>query len=468
MRSVNAKIGIIGMGAMGANFARNLAGKKIKTVVFNRTAAKTDLFIDEFGNEFLSGTNTLKEFVNNLELPRKIILLIKPGYPIDKQIESLIPLLSPGDTIIDFGNSHYRDTNRRNIFLKEHNLMFFGCGISGGEKGALNGPSLMLGGPISVWKQLQPVLEEVAAKDFDGNPCVAYMGPGGAGHYVKMVHNGIEYGVMQTITEAYDILQTHYQLKPNKISAIFEDFNKDELNSYLLELTAKILKKKEADSIGFIIDKVKDQASQKGTGSWTVANSLKYTVPVPTICASVTHRTISSKKEYREKLSKIYQPQSNPEKISIKKINEIKGALFSSILLTYIQGFSLIETAVKKNNWQTQMYEIARIWQGGCIIRAQLLKPILGHYMDQPETGLLENGNIVKLLSNNIPSARVTIASAIQNGIAVPAMSASLAYLDAITRKHGPANLIQAQRDAFGAHTYERIDKKGIFHTEWI
>lgn len=468
MSADSAKIGIIGLAVMGSNFARNLASHQIKTAVFNRTVEVTNQFVTDFGNEFLLPSHTLKEFVQSLEKPRKIILLVKAGAAVDAVIESLHPLLEAGDTIIDFGNSHFKDTQKRSDSLSKLNLHYFGCGISGGEKGALEGPSLMPGGANETWQQLRPILEAAAAKDFNGNPCVAYLGPNGAGNYVKTIHNGIEYGVMQILAESYQLLKRIYDVPDEQVSQIFDKFNQGKLNSFLMELSVKILNKKDEQTGDSLLSKILDKAAQKGTGSWTGIDALERGIPLPTITESVIARQVSSKKTFRIELNNVF-PDKHPGVTTNQDdfINNLESAIYSAMVLSFIQGMELIYTASSEENWNTDLSEVARIWQGGCIIRTKFLEVLEKELKEDLHENMLANPTIQSHLKANMEGLKKVLLTALNDEIAVPAFASAYNYFLGMTEKTGPANFIQALRDGFGSHTYERIDQEGVFHTDW-
>lgn len=430
---------------MGSALARNLLNKGFRVSVFNRTWEKTDEFLKKYRSENLQTFHELEKCIQSLEKPRKVILMVPAGDAVDEMIGKLKPLLGEGDALMDGGNSHYRDTERRQNELRKKGIFMLGCGISGGEKGALEGPSMMPGGPQKAWKLFQEVLEKIAAKDFSGHSCVAYMGEGGAGHYVKMIHNGIEYALMQCISEIYALGATQ---------KMFEEWENSQLNGYLIEETANVLAKK--DALGrTLIDTILDVAGQKGTGIWTVQESLEQGTMVNTIFEAVAARSLSTWKYLRAKLSKNLNEKSKPPKIK-KEI--LENALLAAFLISFAQGFSLLE---KYNR-----YEISRIWQGGCIIRSKLLKNIQKAFAKNI-SHLFESQEIQKLLKNAIPGLRITLQTAIKSQIATPCLFSALAYFDTLTSKNLPINLIQALRDAFGAHGYRKINQKGIFYTDW-
>lgn len=465
-----AEIGVIGLAVMGSNFARNLSDKGIKTAVYNRTTEVTQEFLAEHGSEQIIGTTTLEEFVDSLARPRKVIMLVKAGAAVDAVISSLIPLLDEGDTILDFGNSHFHDTERRSAELQEKGIHFWGCGISGGEKGALHGPSLMPGGPKEVWPQIKPILEATAAKDFGGKPCVAYLGPGSAGNYVKMVHNGIEYAIMQMMAETYELMKRLLNMPAPTISQVFREFDRGKLSGFLADLGAKVLKKKDDLADGYLIDHIVDKAAQKGTGSWTSVDGLERGVAIPTITEAVFSRVISSNKARREELEKIYRLSSDHENLDTDRfIDLLDDALYVGTICAFAQGLELIKTASDENGWDTDLAEVTRIWQGGCIIRMVLLNQIEKAYRTNGNKTmhLLEIPEIVSLIKGNISSLKEVVSTAARNEVPTPGLSSSLNYFFAMTQGRGNTNFIQALRDGFGAHTYERTDRDGTFHTEW-
>ncbi|MBI4975508.1 NADP-dependent phosphogluconate dehydrogenase [Candidatus Peregrinibacteria bacterium] len=465
---MKAQIGLIGLGTMGQNLARNIANHKFKISVFNRTAEKTKIFIKEFENKYLSGETDLKKFINNLEKPRKIILLVQAGFAVDKTIKHILPFLQKEDIIIDCGNSNFLDTQKRCEKLKKKNINFVGCGISGGEKGALMGPSLMPGGNKKSWEKIKKIFEKIAAKDFNKKPCVTFIGENGAGHFVKTAHNGIEYGVMQIIAETYEILQSLYGLKAPEISKIFERLDKGNLKSYLLEISTKVLNKKDDFKKGYLMDFISDKAEQKGTGIWSSQSALINGAAIPSITEAVFFRTLSGDTKNRIILSKIYK---NKKSVNYSKLKEIlphiKSALSSAIIITYSQGFELLKTVSKNEKWKLNLSEIARIWQGGCIIRSDILKLFQKSLKITKEKHILADKEVYKELDNSIKSLREICAVSALTGIPIPALSASLNYFDTVRKSKLPTNLIQGLRDFFGAHTYERTDKKGHFHSTY-
>lgn len=468
--SGGAEVGIIGLAVMGQSFARNLAGKGIKTAVYNRTPEVTEQFLKAHKSEQIIGSKTLKAFIQSVKTPRKIIMLVKAGPAVDEVIASLTPLLDKGDILIDFGNSHYHDTEHRAESLKEEGIHFWGCGISGGEKGALHGPSLMPGGPKETWTGLKPILEAAAAKDFGGKPCVTYLGPGSAGNYVKMVHNGIEYAIMQMMAETYEIMKTLLNMPAPSISQVFKNFDRGKLNGFLFELAAAVLNRKDDLGTGYLVDSIMDQAAQKGTGNWTAVDGLEKGIAIPTINEAVFSRVISSAKQLRTKLDHLYRRRPELENLDTDEfINLLDDALYVGVICAFAQGFELIQAASDENGWDTDPAEVARIWQGGCIIRTILLNTIeKGFRANGKETmHLLEMPEIISSVKGNVESLRQIVSTATKNAVPVPGLASALNYFYAITQAEGNANFIQALRDAFGAHTYERIDREGTFHTEW-
>lgn len=462
--------GLIGLAVMGENLALNVERNGFPISVYNRTAAVTkDFMAKRAQGKNVKDTYTLEEFVNSLQRPRKILIMVKAGAPVDAVISQLKPLLDPGDMIIDGGNSYYEDTERRTKDLEAAGLGFVGMGVSGGEEGALNGPSLMPGGTQTAYGELAPIVTKIAAQVDDG-PCVTYIGPGGAGHYVKMVHNGIEYGDMQLIAEAYDLLKNALGLDRNQLQEVFAEWNTtDELNSFLIEITANIFKQVDPETGLPLVDVIQDAAGQKGTGRWTVTTALELAVPIPTMTAAVNARIMSFYKKERVEASKeLTGPSGKYEGDTKEFINKIRDALYCSKICSYAQGMALLSKASQEFNYGLSLSEISRIWKGGCIIRAG--------FLDKIKTAFKDNENLPNLLL--APEFKQTILDrqdawrevlSVSNklGIPVPAFSASLDYFDSYRSARLPQNLTQAQRDYFGAHTYERTDKEGVFHTEW-
>lgn len=465
------QIGVIGLAVMGKNLALNIAEHGFRVAVYNRSTGKTNEILEEAQNKEyegnLSAYYSLEEFTETLETPRKIILMVKAGDAVDDMINQLLPFLSKGDLIMDGGNSYYMDTIRRNKVLKELGYHFLGTGISGGEEGARKGPAIMPGGAIDAYQMMEPILTAISAK-VDNEPCSTYIGEDGAGHFVKMVHNGIEYADMQLIGEAYDIMKKILHLTPQELHEVFDEWNQGELNSYLIDITADIFAKKDIASDHYLVDMILDVGGQKGTGKWTSQIALDLGAPIPTITNAVYERYLSAKKDERIKAS---QKLKGPESIVSKQkdfIEAIRRALYASKICAYAQGFGLLHTASEQYGWKLRFADIAKIFRGGCIIRAQFLNRISDAYNENPE---LENLLLAEYFSDIInryqTEWREVIKAAISAGISIPAFSSALAYYDSYRSKELPMNLLQAQRDYFGAHTYQRIDKEGIYHTQW-
>jgi len=463
--------GLIGLGVMGQNFVLNVERNGYGVAVYNRTAETTDKYIaGPAAGKNIKPAYTLKEFIDSLESPRKIMLLVKAGAPVDATIQQLIPLLDKGDLIIDGGNSFFTDTERRAKELESQGFNFFGMGVSGGEEGALWGPSLMPGGSRDAYKEVEPIMNAVAAKaDEDGEPCVTYLGPGGSGHYVKMVHNGIEYGDMELIAEAYYLLDRALGLSAQEFHEIFTEWNKAELSSFLIEITAKVFSKVDEDTGKPLVEVILDKAGQKGTGRWMGENALELGISIPTIIAAVNGRIISSQKEERVHASSVLTgPTKKYEGGSQKLIDATRDALYVSKICSYAQGMSLLKKASLEYGYNMDLGAIARIWRAGCIIRARLLNDITSAFNRNKDLpNLLVDDAFRESVNSRQESWRFVIQTAIESGIPMPAMSASLAYYDSYRSERLPANLIQAQRDFFGAHTFERIDKPGTFHADW-
>ena len=463
--------GLIGLGVMGQNFVLNVERNGFEVAVYNRTAETTEKYIaGPAAGKNIKPAYTLKEFVDALEGPRKIMLLVKAGSPVDATIQQLIPLLDKGDLIIDGGNSFFTDTERRAKELESQGFNFFGMGVSGGEEGALWGPSLMPGGSRDAYKEVEPIMNAVAAKaDEDGEPCVTYLGPGGSGHYVKMVHNGIEYGDMELIAEAYYLLDRALGLSAQEFHEIFTEWNKAELSSFLIEITAKVFSKVDEDTGEPLVDVILDKAGQKGTGRWMGENALELGISIPTIIAAVNGRIISSQKEERVHASSVLTgPTKKYEGGSQKLIDATRDALYVSKICSYAQGMSLLKKASVEYGYNMDLGTIARIWRAGCIIRARLLNDITSAFNRNKDLpNLLVDDAFRESVNSRQESWRFVIKCAIEMGIPMPAMNASLAYYDSYRSERLPANLIQAQRDFFGAHTFERIDKPGTFHADW-
>jgi len=465
------QIGVVGLGVMGKNLALNMVSKGYSVATYDAWEEVVDTFNQtETKNKKISATSHINEFVNSLEKPRRILLMVKAGDVTDDTIASLIPYLEQGDIIIDGGNSFYQDTVRRNKELNEKGINFIGAGVSGGEEGALNGPSLMPGGQKEAYELVAPIFKDIAAK-VDGEACTTYIGPDGAGHYVKMVHNGIEYGDMQLICESYFLLKNILGLGAEELHEVFADWNKGELDSYLIEITADIFKKYDDETGQPMVDVILDRAGQKGTGKWTSQSSLDLGVPLPIITESVFARFLSAMKEERVEASKVLSgPAVKPyEGDKTALIEAVRKALYMSKICSYAQGFAQMRAASEENNWDLQYGDIAMIFRGGCIIRARFLQSIKEAYDRSLQlTNLLLDPYFKEIVENYQSALREVIALAVTTGIPVPCFSAALSYYDSYRTERLPANLLQAQRDYFGAHTYERVDKAGSFHTEWL
>jgi len=471
MTANQCDIGLIGLAVMGENLVLNMESKGFTVAVFNRTTEVTDKFAASRGKgKNIQPTRSMEEFVGALKKPRKAMIMVKAGGPVDAVIGQLAPLLDQGDVIVDGGNSLFTDTQRRCKDLEGKGIHFVGCGVSGGEEGALKGPSLMPGGPRESWEIIAPIFRQIAAQ-VDGEPCCRYMGPDGAGHYVKMVHNGIEYGDMQLICEAYAILNNVVGMDDKQLAETFTEWNKSELDSYLIDITSQIFRKKDPETGKALVDVILDKAGQKGTGMWTLQSAIAQSVVISTINAAVEARVISSRKDERVAASKIL-PQPKPKKFTgdrKKVIDAVRNALYASKIVSYAQGMELLGAASKQYNWNLNFGDIATIWRGGCIIRAKFLNRIVDAYKRDPALhNLLLDSYFTDIIKNTQDNWRIAVATAIDFGVAVPAFSASLAYFDSYRSARLPSNLLQAQRDFFGAHTYERVDKPGVFHTEWI
>ena len=463
--------GLIGLAVMGQNLVLNVESRGFQVSVYNRTTATMTKFIEENPDKNLVGCESLEDFVHSLASPRKIQIMVQAGGPVDAVIASLIPLLDQGDIIIDGGNSLYTDTERRDKYCAEAGMRFIGAGVSGGEEGALKGPSIMPGGPASTWEVMKPIFESISAK-VDGEPCVVHIGEGGAGHFVKMVHNGIEYGDMQLICEAYNIFKAA-GFSNEELADIFAEWNDGDLESFLIEITANIFKQKDPETGKDIVDLVVDKAGQKGTGRWTVMGSVEQAVPFSTIAGSVEARILSSMRDQRKVASGILEGPSNWDfNLEMSKedlVKKVRNALYASKIVSYAQGLDLITKVGVEKGWDLQLGEIAKIWRGGCIIRARFLNRITEAYQSEtPPTNLMLSPFFTEILNEGQSDWREVVALAATNGIPVPSFGGSLSYYDAYRAERTPANLLQAQRDFFGAHTYERTDKPEgeFFHTE--
>jgi 6-phosphogluconate dehydrogenase len=472
MTTPDAQFGMIGLAVMGRSLALNVADHGFKVALFNRTTAVTDQVMADNPGKGLVACHTLEAFVAALEKPRVVMILVKAGKPVDDVIGQLRPLLSPGDIVIDGGNTWFPETQRREAELKTAGLRFVGMGVSGGEEGARRGPSLMPGGDPEAWGRIKPIFEAIAAKT-DSGPCVTHVGPDGAGHFVKMVHNGIEYGDMQLIAEAYDVLGRGLGLNAPEIAEVFTEWNKTHLESFLIEITARVLMVNDGETGRPLVDLVQDKAGQKGTGKWTAQVALDLAVPIPTIAAAIDARVMSSMKEARVTAASIIRGAllEPPAADRAQIINDVRDALYAAKVCSYAQGLQLITSASNVHKWNISLREMARIWKGGCIIRARLLDAIMRAYERSPSlANLLLDGEFEAAVRTAQPGWRRCLSRATALGIPMPAMSASLAYFDSVRTARLPQNLTQAQRDAFGAHTYERTDKPalGFIHTEWL
>jgi len=460
------QVGMIGLAVMGSNLARNIVRNGFPCAVYNRSYSVTEAFkATNPGDDFVFAKD-LDEFVAAMESPRQIFIMIKAGPAVDAVIEQLLPLLSRGDILIDAGNAFYKDTERREEHCKKEGVHFLGVGVSGGEKGALEGPSIMPGGDRAAWKIVQPVFEKISARA-DG-PCTSYMGPGGSGHFVKMVHNGIEYADMQLICEAYDLLRRATTEGPGELADRFTEWNKGHLASYLIEITSTILRKKDKDG-QFLIDQILDRAAQKGTGKWTVEAALDLGLATPTIAAALDARNLSSRKEERVFAARQLESGALSADLNDAEFTSaIQDGLYAAKIIVYAQGMHLLSEASTEFGWNMNLSEIARIWRGGCIIRAELLKDIQGAYQRQEDLSNLLFDSVIKEKMNScLKSLRKVVASAVKVGLPVPAFSSAISFYDTSRAAILPHNLLQAQRDFFGAHTYERVDQSGSFHTEW-
>lgn len=466
---MKTQLGIVGLGTMGANLARNAARNGATVAVFNRTREKLDAFMNEYASEgAFVPCATYADLAKALEPPRQILLMVKAGPDVDIVIEDLLLHLSPGDILIDAGNSHYRDTERRGKTLREKGIGFVGMGVSGGEEGALRGPSMMPGGEKETVNVVMPLLSRMSAADGENGKCIAYMGSGGAGHFVKMVHNGIEYGFMQLIAEAYHVLSyVRPERDTEKLAALFDEWNSgDDLRSYLIEITADILRKKDEAKGGYLLEFIEDTAGQKGTGRWTTEAALGLNVAVPTITAAVDARMLSSRKQERVAAAQTLGtlPVSIPEIAS----EDVRQALAASMVSVYAQGFSLLRAASAEYGWHLDLPEIARIWQGGCIIRAAILHEMRRALAEKPgEKNLLLDPVLLARMKKSYGAWMNVVANGVLAGVPLPAMAASLSYWGQQFWERLPSNLIAAQRDYFGAHGFERTDQDGVHHADW-
>ena len=468
---MKADIGLIGLAVMGENLVLNMESRGYTVAVFNRTTEKVSAFVNGRGKgKKIIPAYSPGEFIASLSRPRKVMLMVKAGKPVDDFIELLIPLLDKGDIIIEGGNSHFPDTIRRTAYVESKGLLYIGTGVSGGEEGALLGPSLMPGGSVEAWPHLKDIFHSIAARASDGAPCVTWIGDNGAGHFVKMAHNGIEYGDMQLICEAYHLMLSSGAFTYDEMADIFDGWNKGELDSYLIQITGEILRFRDTDGQP-LVSRILDSAGQKGTGKWTVISALDHGVPLSLIGESVFARFISAMKKERMKASPLF---NNPAGVTIsdKKqfVDDIRKALYASKIVSYAQGFNLLRNAAAEYKWNLNYGEIAMIWRGGCIIRSAFLNKIYEAFSRKPDLpNLITDEYFTGILSENSDSWRRVVAHAVATGIPVPAMSSALAWFDSYRSEWLPASLLQAQRDYFGAHTYQRTDKpeREFFHTNW-
>lgn len=466
-------IGLVGLAVMGQNLVLNMANHGYSVGVFNRTTSTTDEFVSQKTDEQqITGYHTLQELVDNLATPRKVMLMVKAGPAVDAIIDDLKGMLSPGDIIIDGGNTHFDDTNRRTKEVEDAGLLFIGTGVSGGEEGALKGPSIMPGGSPDGWPHVKSILQDISAKVGENNdiPCCEWVGEAGAGHYVKMVHNGIEYGDMQLICESYYILKHALGLTNEELYKVFDEWNRGELESYLIEITRDIFTVMDGETGDYLVDKILDTAKQKGTGKWMSQHALDLGVPTTLITEAVYARCLSAQKEARVRASKILSgPDKKFEGDRDQFIEDVRQALYASKLCSYAQGYVQLNSAAEHFGWKLNNGDIALLWRGGCIIRSTFLQDIKAAFDKNPE---LENLLLDDFFRNAVekaqPSWRRVVATAVELGLPVPSFTAALSYYDGYRQARLPANLLQAQRDYFGAHTYQRIDKEGTFHTDWI
>lgn len=460
-------IGMVGLGTMGRNLVLNIGDHGFSVIGYDKDAKQADMLNTQKESRPITATSDIEAFMSGLERPRKIILLVPAGNIVDIVIQNLLPYLSEGDIVIDSGNSFFQDTERRFNELKEKNIHFMGMGVSGGEEGARFGPSMMPGGDVAAYDAVKEILEAISAK-VDGQPCVTYVGRKSAGHYVKMVHNGIEYAIMQLISEVFQYMQVRMGLDYEQAASIFDQWNQNKLKSFLIEITGGILKKKDPETGNYLVSMILDKARQKGTGKWTSQNAMDIQVPVPSIDMAVTLRDLSAYKDARVALSALY-----PKNIEVDKEilpEDVENALYAAVLLSYIQGFAQLTKASSEYGFEVPVQQVASIWKGGCIIRSVMLDDFEKAFAANAavETALL-NASLAEKMKYHLPFLRKLVADATINGIPVAAFSSAIAYFDAFTTETLPVNLIQAQRDCFGAHTYERKDKPGIFHTpDWL
>jgi 6-phosphogluconate dehydrogenase len=460
-------IGMVGLGVMGRNVLLNMLDHGYSTAGLDTDVAKARAFVDEAGGKNADATTNPQAFVAMLRIPRSIVLLVPAGAPVDAVIRELLPVLSPGDLLIDAGNSHFTDTDSRCHALAGQHIHFLGMGVSGGESGARRGPSMMPGGPKDAYERVRPILEAIAAK-VSGEPCVTYLGPGSAGHYVKMVHNGIEYGLMQLISETYDLMKRGMGLSNEELADVYAGWNQGDSGSYLIEITSQILRRKDDQTGKPLVDLILGVARQKGTGQWTSQEALELKVPTPTIDIAVAMRDLSGRESVRQTACKTLLGPAPTGRLSRDLIKHVQNALHAATMIAFAQGMAQLQAASKAYSYNLNLEAIARIWRGGCIIRAALLEDIRAVYKSNPELPeLMLDPGLSSRLNAQQSDLRATVRMGVEHGVPVAAFSACLTYFDAYRSGWMPFNLIQAQRDFFGAHTYERIDQKGIFHTRW-
>ncbi len=463
-----AEIGLTGLAVMGQNLARNIASRGIPVVAQNRTQATTDAFLNGLeGSDPLTGAGSLKEMVDRLARPRKVILMVKAGAPVDAVLDELLPLLEQGDIVIDGGNSFFRDTMRRQERAEEFGVSLLGVGISGGEEGALHGPSIMPGGDPEAYAQVESILTTIAAQ-VDGEPCCRYIGPGGAGHYVKMVHNGIEYADIQLIVESYDLMRHLLGQPADELAKIFEGWNEGDLESFLIEITGIVLAKRDDSTGQPLVDAIVDAAEQKGTGRWTAQDALELGVPAPSMTSAVYARSLSALRDKRGRAARELSGPAPQQSGNPSLVDDIRQALYASKVVAYAEGFDQLATASRENGWDLDLGGLATIWRGGCIIRARFLDRIRESYEKTPDVdSLLMLPYFAGELASAQDAWRRAVTAGITSGIPLPAFSSALAYYDGYRQERGPANLIQGLRDYFGAHTYRRLDRDGAFHIRW-
>ena len=462
------EIGMVGLGVMGRNFLLNMADHGFSVAGYDQDRAKVEALRQEAKERDVRGADDIKEFIGLLRKPRAVMMLVPAGAPVDSVIKDLLPYLQPGDLIIDGGNSYFKDTNLRGRVLAGKGIQFLGVGVSGGEEGARHGPSIMPGGPEGAYERVRPIFEAAAAK-VEGDPCVAWLGPGSAGHFVKMVHNGIEYGVMQLLAETYDLMKRGLGLNDDELHDVYAAWNRGELNGYLVEITSHIFARVDEKTGKRLIDEILDEAKQKGTGMWTSQSAMELQVPMPTIDVAVAMRNLSVLEIQRRRAGVLLlEPGRGFDGDREKFLNQLGRALYAAMIVTYAQGMAVLTVASEKHQYQFNLETVARIWRGGCIIRAALLEHLRAAYRRQPGLpNLLLDGELANKVKTRAADLRRVVSTAAELGRPAPGFMTALAYLDGYRSPWLPANLIQAQRDYFGAHTYERIDAKGTFHTDW-